>query len=67
MNEKNFFHKRKSAPALLYEMEAPSTLIPIFLKTDIFFLRFSLPYANGVFGHKKCRFSKTVPRVKFFF
>ena len=31
------------------------------------FLRFSLcPHVKGVFGHQKCRFSKTVPIVGFF-
>ena len=54
---------------LLCENKAPSTCTGIFLKTKIFppsvlALR---PHVNGVFGHQTRRFSKTVPRVDFFF
>ena len=54
---------------LLCENRAPFTCAGIFLKTKSFFpsvLAFR-PQVNGVFGHQTRRFSKTVPRVDFFF
>ena len=66
MNEKNFFHKRKSAPALLYEMEAPSTLIPIFLKTDIFFSVLAFRTQTAFSGTKNAGFQKRSLEWSFF-
>ena len=48
----------------------PSSRIRIFLKVEIFssfWFFFFRPHVNGVFGHQKRRFSKTVPRVAYSF
>ena len=50
----------------------PSSRIRIFFKVEIFSLRFGFLLSvhtavNGVFGHQKRRFSKTVPRVAYRF
>ena len=72
MNEKNVFHREKARlPSCMEWANRLQVLVPVHTYPDIFengdfFLRFSLRYVKGVFGHKKCRFSKTVPGVKFF-
>ena len=48
----------------------PFSRIRIFLKMEIFFPFWFFvfrPHVNGVFGHQKRRFSKTVPRVAYSF
>ena len=52
---------------MILQTKAPSTRIRIFLKTHLFLSGLGLrPHGDGVFGHQKRSFSKTLSRVDLF-
>ena len=63
----NLRESRETYCTFCSETEAPSTRIWIFLKTHLVLSVLGLrPHGDGVFGHQKRSFSKTLSRVDLF-